>query len=123
MTVSVLLWLLTALTAKHFLCDFGLQTAWIAANKGRWGHPASVVHSGEHALATLAVLWVFGLPLPVVAGIAAVEFAVHYHIDCAKDAITRRLGLTTDDRGFWIALGLDQSLHQMTYLVIVTAVA
>ena len=54
-------------------------------------------------------------------GIAASEFLLHYHIDWLKEQITHRNGWTVQNRGFWYALGTDQFLHGVSYLVIVAA--
>ena len=57
--------------------------------------------------------------LLLVLGIAVGEVAVHYHVDWAKEQITRRNGFTPQTAGFWHALGVDQLLHGLTYLAIV----
>ena len=114
------------LQAKHFLFDFVFQSAWQIRNKGRYGHPGGLVHAGLHALGTLAVGLVaafFGaLSLLAAVLMAVAELLVHYHIDWAKSQISRRLSLTPDRRGFWIALGVDQAAHQATYFGLVAAV-
>jgi hypothetical protein len=53
------------------------------------------------------------------AAIAVGEFALHYHIDWAKEQVTHRNGWTAHDRGFWVALGTDQLVHGLTYLLII----
>ena len=53
--------------------------------------------------------------------IALGEFAVHYHIDWTKEHVTKGNGLTPQTAGFWHALGIDQLLHGLTYLIIVAA--
>ena len=55
----------------------------------------------------------------VARGIAVGEFLAHYHIDWLKEQIVRGGGWTTQDRGFWHALGTDQFVHGLTYLLIV----
>ena len=52
-------------------------------------------------------------------GIAGAEFLLHYHVDWLKEQVTRRNGWTAQDRGFWFALGTDQLVHGLSYLVIV----
>jgi len=47
------------------------------------------------------------------------EFVVHYHLDWTKDQVNRRLKLTADDARFWWTLGVDQFLHDATYVAIV----
>jgi hypothetical protein len=49
------------------------------------------------------------------------EFAVHYHVDWLKEQVTQRNGWTSQDRGFWYALGTDQLVHGLTYVAIVAA--
>lgn len=115
-----LLSLVLVLVLKHFLCDFVLQTNWQAANKGCYGHPASFVHTGQHIIGTAIVL--FGLAAPLYAGVLVAEALVHYHIDWAKDRVTRLAGWTPNDQLFWVALGVDQMLHQITYVLIAVAI-
>lgn len=103
---------------KHLVCDFFLQTAYQYRNKGIYGHPGGLLHAGLHVLGT-AFLFLYVNPGPkVVALILAGEFVVHYHIDWAKEQIVKRLQLTTEDSGFWWALGVDQFLHGATYVAI-----
>jgi hypothetical protein len=105
---------------KHLVADFILQTAYQAANKGRYGHIAGLTHAFNHALLTPLVFLVVppssaGLGL----GIVLAEFVWHYHQDWLKDRITHGLGLTPADTGFWWGIGIDQFVHSVTYLVIV----
>jgi hypothetical protein len=113
---SVLL-LLLLLQVKHFLFDFVLQTPYQLRNKGTYGHPGGILHSGLHVLGTALVLPVVmpatGLWIWVLAG----EFVVHYHIDWCKEQITRRWS-KGNGPFFWWMIGLDQLLHQFTYLAI-----
>ena len=56
--------------------------------------------------------------------LAAVEFFVHYLIDYAKMKINRIKGWTaTTHNEFWQLTGLDQLLHQLTYVFILYAVS
>lgn len=57
--------------------------------------------------------------LLLAAGIAASEFLLHYHIDWLREQITHRYSWTAQDRCFWFALGTDQLVHGLTYLVII----
>ena len=107
--VTVMLWSLLAFEAKHFICDFVLQTAYQYRNKGIYGHPGGLLHAGIHvALTPLAYLVLVPGSLLVAAAIALSEFVLHYHVDWLKEQITHRNGLTAHDRGFWYALGTDQ---------------
>lgn len=106
--------LIACFVIKHFVCDFVFQTNWQAANKGRYGHPASFVHSGQHVLGSAVVL--FGIAPALYAILLAVEAVAHYHIDWLKDRTTRAAGLTPTHHLFWTGLGFDQLLHQLTYV-------
>lgn len=117
MTSSVALgalvgWFL-ALTVKHVVADFLLQTHWMAVGKDRaegWALPL-LVHCLIHgALTTLLVaavaprLWFVGL----------IDFAIHIAIDRAKGFIVAHFGVTPDHTAFWWLIGVDQALHHVT---------
>ena len=105
---------------KHAIADFFLQTPYQYLNKGRYGHPGGFVHAGIHtALTPLVYLVLLPGSLLVVSALAIGEFALHYHIDWLKEQVTHKNGWTTRDPGFWHALGADQLVHGLTYLVIV----
>ncbi len=105
---------------KHMVADFYLQTPYQYLNKGVYGHPGGFVHAGIHvALTPLVYLVLAPGSLLLAAAIALGEFAVHYHIDWIKERVTHKNGWTARDRGFWCALGADQFVHGLTYLVLV----
>jgi hypothetical protein len=114
---------LVVLELKHFVFDFILQTPYQLRNKGTYGHPGGILHSGLHVAGTLLAFLVI-TPSPWL-GVAIVvgEFVVHYHIDWAKEQIGRRLRLKPDSGGFWTALGADQLLHHLTYVAITAILA
>ncbi len=108
------------LMLKHAAADFFLQTPFQYCNKGIYGHPGGFLHAGIHvALTPLVYLLIAPASLLLAAAIALGEFVVHYHIDWTKEQITRRAGYTPQTPRFWHALGIDQLLHGLTYLVIV----
>jgi hypothetical protein len=109
--------LLFLLAVKHFLFDFVLQTSYQVKNKGKFGHPGGILHSGLHAAGTAFVLFIMAAPGAILVAIVVAEFLVHYHIDWGKDQITRRFA-TGQNAFFWQMIGLDQLLHQLTYLAI-----
>jgi hypothetical protein len=105
---------------KHAVADFYLQNAYQYLNKGIYGHPGGFIHAGIHvALTPLVYLVLVPGSLLIAGAIALGEFLVHYHIDWAKEQITRRNGWTAQSPGFWHALGTDQLIHGLTYLAIV----
>jgi len=122
-TALLLLSSLALFEVKHFLCDFVLQTAYLYRNKGIYGHPAGFIHAGLHALGSLPAILLLGPSTGLVATILAGEFLVHYHVDWMKLYIDRRYRLRIDRSAYWIIFGLDQLLHQATYLVILVLLA
>jgi hypothetical protein len=105
---------------KHAVADFYLQTAYQYLNKAKYGHPGGSIHAGIHtALTPLVYLVMLPGSFLVAGAIAVGEFLLHYHIDWAKEQVTRRNGWTAQDRGFWYALGTDQFVHGLTYLAMV----
>lgn len=131
--------LLTAgllLALKHFVCDGPLQTPYQYRNKGSFGHPGGILHSGLHALATVLIF----LPLDM-AWLGCVDFVVHYLVDLLKVKATARfkwsrygsfMGGPADDKStegvlitsdwYFYALMLDQCLHFATYVVFLAVV-
>jgi hypothetical protein len=104
---------------KHLVFDFFLQTSYQYRNKGIYGHPGGILHSGLHALGTTSVfLWIVP-SMALAAAIMVGEFIVHYHIDWTKEQVVKRMQWTPDNSQFWWALGVDQFLHGATYVVIV----
>ena len=114
-----LFYLLIALQLKHFIIDFPLQTRYQWANKGTYGHPGGVLHAVLHGLATGLILLYFTGNGSIAALLAALDTILHYHIDWAKMQINARMKWTPADSNFWVLLGLDQLLHQLTYILIV----
>jgi hypothetical protein len=118
----LLLAAVAVLMLKHAVADFYLQTSYQYLNKGTYGHPGGILHAGIHtALTPLVYLVLAPASLMLVGAIALGEFVAHYHIDWLKEQVTRGNGWTTQDRGFWYALGTDQFVHGVTYLLIVGA--
>lgn len=111
--------LLAILLAKHYVFDFVLQTPYMFLNKGKYGHPGGILHAGLHALGSVAAIVVLPPSLLIAVAIVIGEFVVHYHIDWTKEQFEHRLKLSPSGSGHFILLGLDQLLHQLTYLGIV----
>jgi hypothetical protein len=108
------------LMTKHMVADFYLQTAYQYLNKGIYGHPGGLIHAAIHvALTPFVYLVLAPASLTLAAAIAVGEFAVHYHTDWLKEQVMHKNRWTAQDRGFWYALGTDQLVHGLTYLVIV----
>jgi hypothetical protein len=118
--MTLICWVFVLFIVKHFVCDFPLQAfPYMYRNKGTYGHPGGYLHAGVHAVGTFAIMaWFIA---PVAAMIAAIlDFWIHYHIDWAKMYINKKTGWKPDNsEKFWIALGVDQMLHYLTYVLII----
>ncbi|MHB1952367.1 MAG: DUF3307 domain-containing protein [Sulfobacillus sp.] len=128
--------LMAVFSIKHFYCDFPYQSPYMYLNKGTYGHPGGLLHSGLHAIVTLFLLWsmmpflyqkpylsTHQFPYRLIVLCAIAEFLIHYHIDWAKVKINRRYGWQCQSSSeFWTLLGLDQLLHTLTYIGIVYVV-
>lgn len=109
---------LVLFSIKHFVVDFMLQREYQWRNKGTYGHPGGLEHSGLHALATFFIMLLF-VPVDLAFLIGIFDGVVHYHIDWAKMNINQAKGWTaTTHAEFWYMVGLDQFLHAMTYIAI-----
>lgn len=122
MTPQTIFIAVTLFQIKHLVADFILQTGRMVTEKGHYGQFGGVQHAGMHALLTAPILVWLGVGPWMIAGILLAEFAVHYHIDWVKATHARRTGLQPSAKLYWIALGLDQMLHQLTYIAILVAV-
>lgn len=120
-TVIILIGLLFI---KHFIVDFPLQKPYQWQNKGTYGHPGGLLHAGLHGIGTfLCFLYVTPLayaPLVAITYLAVFDAVVHYHVDWLKMNINALYGWRPDrHEAFWVALGVDQLAHALTYIGIV----
>lgn len=109
-----------ALSVKHTIGDYFLQTPYQFQHKGIYGHPGGLLHSGIHVVLTLPVFLILPpasllLALAILTG----EFIVHYHLDWTKEHLIKRYELTQKDPWYWHLFGLDQLGHLLTYVVII----
>ncbi len=116
--VQAVLTVLLVLEVKHFIFDYPLQTTYQLKNKVTYGHAGGLLHAGLHILGTSAIFLVVRPSLGIGLAILAGEFLVHYHLDWGKGQLILRSGLTVKDGPYWWAIGVDQLLHQLTYLAI-----
>lgn len=105
------------LQIKHFLADFVFQTNEMIVEKGIYGAKQGINHSLIHALGTfLSFVWIH----PIIGlATAFLDFITHYHIDWAKININKKYNYTPKDHKFWVWLGLDQLMHQITYIILI----
>ena len=120
--LNELLLFLILLQVKHWYIDFVNQTNDEVASKGIYGDQLGINHSAKHGLATtLCVLLVTGTPYLFFAILLGMlDFVIHYHTDWAKMNYGNRDIRTPQ---FWNHLGLDQMVHQLTYIVIAYLIA
>jgi hypothetical protein len=119
----VMLWSLLAFEAKHFICDFVIQTGYQVRTKGIYGHPGGFIHSGLHAIASLPAIMVWAPSWKLAGMIVAGEFLIHYHMDWTKENVGRRKKWTPNQGIYWTLLGVDQFVHQLTYIAILALLA
>jgi hypothetical protein len=116
MLVAAML-LLTLLFVKHWYVDFVNQTMEEVNSKGIYGTRAGLNHSFKHGVGTAICIMAITGPGYFVFCIALgiLDFVLHYHIDWAKMNWGNR---DIQNPLFWNHLGLDQLVHQLTYLLI-----
>lgn len=111
--------LLVALQIKHVICDGPLQTARMVREKSAYGKPQGLLHALVHVAGSALVLTFFGLPAALVAGLAGLDGAIHYHVDYIKENIVKTMGWGPTRGPFWWAIIADQTLHHMTAVLLV----
>ena len=111
--------LLALLFIKHWYIDFVNQTLDEVNGKGIYGNAYGIMHSIKHGVATMFIFWAFtgGFEYSVIIGL--IDFALHYHIDWAKNNINKKYNYTPENPKFWSWLGADQMAHSLTYLALV----
>ena len=114
---EALIILLCLLQAKHMFADYFLQTRSMLDGRHIYFHRGRFLHAGVHAGGSALAFSVMGAPLPLVFALALGEWIAHYHIDWAKGRYTATYNLTPDDSAYWRATGVDQALHQLTYVI------
>jgi hypothetical protein len=119
MTSTVFI-LLALFGIKHFIADFLMQFDYMLREKGIYGATGGVHHAMVHACFTFLILVFFCRDADLIIALSLADFVLHYHIDYFKQHLNR--GLTPADQKFWIWLGLDQALHYLTYVGIISYV-
>ena len=81
-------------------------------NKGTFGHFGGILHAGIHGVGTFLITFnVY---------VSFLDFIIHYFIDWYKMNINQEFNLKPDNSEyFWLLLGFDQFLHQLTYILII----
>ncbi|MGC3936881.1 DUF3307 domain-containing protein [Roseobacter sp. EG26] len=113
---STLLILLCLLQLKHMLADYFLQTGIMLDGRHQYLHLGRFLHAGVHALGSLLAFLLVGSAITFILPVILVEWVVHFHIDWWKGRHTADQQLTPSDAAYWRASGVDQALHQLTYV-------
>ncbi|SEO56586.1 Protein of unknown function [Salinihabitans flavidus] len=116
-----ILLLMLLLQIKHMFADFFLQTRTMLSGRDIYLHVGRAQHVAVHALGTVMVFAAMGASLRAMVIIVVGEAIAHYHIDYWKGRHTAANGLTPEHGGYWRATGLDQALHQLTYIAMIWA--
>lgn len=121
--VKVALLLFLLFQVKHLVVDFFVQNRfqYMWMNKEDPFHPGGWLHVGGHAVASFAIFALMHLGNPfwmeLAIQLCILEMLTHFVIDCVK----MNLGVITGWKCntspyFWDLLGVDQFLHQLTYI-------
>ncbi|MDH2154214.1 DUF3307 domain-containing protein [Stenotrophomonas sp. GD03657] len=119
---NTILWFavfMALLLIKHYLIDFAIQGKYMTrrANKKDWLMPL-VAHSSAHGIATLILLLPFGYiieQVKIIALVALVDAVCHFVIDLSRSRLFR---YNVFQPSYWTVHGMDQLLHNLTYVVI-----
>ncbi len=117
---NIILLAISWFTIKHFFADFVFQSQSQFKYKHIYGHWGGLAHAGIHGVCSVPVFLILpAASLLVAVSLISAEIIVHYHLDWLKKNYVLNKGLTTRNRRYWIAFGLDQLLHMMTYIAII----
>lgn len=116
MTPVSILVLYALFRLKHFLCDFILQTDWMALTKGKpgmEGYKALFSHTAIHAAGTLIIVLIYA---PSLWWLGPLDFVIHSIIDRIKGYLTFTRAWKPTDKIFWWSFAMDQEAHNFTHL-------
>ncbi len=107
---------------KHMVVDFFVQNRfpYMWLNKGKAFHPGGWLHAGSHGVASFGVFYLMYPPVAWVEMalyLCAIEILAHFTIDYLKVGLTKMMDWKCNTSPyFWDLLGVDQFLHQATYV-------
>lgn len=119
--VTTILLLFCILQVKHMFADFFLQTPRMLSGRGTYLHMGRAQHAAIHSLLSVPAFLVMGAGFSFVLALVAAEWMVHFHLDWAKGRYSEKRALNPTQGLFWFAFGVDQTLHQLTYIAMVWA--
>src|SRR5262245_62721267 len=108
-------WQCVALLAVHWLADFVLQSHWMAVHKSK-RLDALVLHVATYTGALLlGSALVFGSrQIELLVLFAGINGLLHFATDFVTSRITSHLWCQQREHDFFVMLGLDQLIHQVT---------
>ena len=113
MTYEILI-ILILLQIKHWYIDFVNQSDEEVNGKAIYGNLKGIGHSAKHGIATMLIFTLWLGPVGSFL-LGLIDFVIHYHTDWLKMNYGNR-DVTTP--AFWNHLGLDQMVHQITYILL-----
>ncbi len=120
-TLGAVLLMICLLQVKHMFADFYFQTAKMLSGRGEYMHLGRAQHAAVHAAGSAIVFLLFGTAIAFILVIAVLEWFVHFNIDFAKARYSDKRQLQPNQAAFWRAAGLDQFMHNLTYVAMVWA--
>ncbi|SHE83081.1 Protein of unknown function [Ruegeria intermedia] len=115
-TLGTVLLLVALLQVKHMFADFYLQTPKMLSGRGVYFHAGRAQHALVHVIGSVIVFVIFGAPWSFILVIVALEWIIHFNIDFAKASYSDKKQLQPNQAAYWRAAGLDQFLHNLTYV-------
>jgi len=119
--LQTILILLTLLQLKHMFADFFMQTPKMLGARHVYAHIGRVQHAGLHAVFSAGIFAALGAPIGFTVVLCLVEFIVHFHIDWVKGKHSESVQDVPEDAAYWRAFGVDQLMHQLTYVAMIWA--
>ncbi len=120
-SIGAVFLMLCLLLIKHMFADYYLQTPKMLSGRGEYFHLGRAQHAAVHVVGSVVVFLVFGAPLPFILIIVALEWFIHFNIDYVKARYSDKKRLEPTQPAFWRAAGLDQLMHNLTYVAMVWA--
>ncbi|WP_146348077.1 DUF3307 domain-containing protein [Phaeobacter marinintestinus] len=120
-TISTVLLLICLLQVKHMFADYFLQTPKMLSGRGEYWHMGRAQHAGVHVVGSIIVFVIMGAPVLFTLVIVALEWVIHFNIDYCKARYSDDKDLNPTQALFWRAAGVDQALHQLTYVAMAWA--
>lgn len=108
-------WTFCIVLIAHYIADFPMQTEWTVLNKYK-NHRALFMHGTTYTLLiTAAVTPLLGVEDATKYGLS--NGALHYSTDFIFSRVTAHYRATLQPRKMFMAIGLDQLIHQITLAV------